>query len=147
MTKILLVEDEAKMAKLVMNDLKLEGFQVDWASDGLSGLEKAAQTAYDLVILDVMMPRMDGYGVCRALRTQGSKVPLLMLTARSQDTDKVVGFQVGADDYLTKPFSILELVARVKALLRRVPSRSEGPTAYENGIWKIDFKRQEAWKK
>jgi DNA-binding response OmpR family regulator len=145
MPKILLIEDEAKMAKLLVNDLKLEGFTVDVAADGLAGLEKASGGAWDLVILDVMLPKMDGYEVCRALRAQGQRVPILMLTAKSQDTDKIVGFQVGVDDYVTKPFNVLELLARVKALLRRTSSSEQVP-AYENGVWKVDFRRQEAWK-
>ena len=143
MPKILLIEDEPKMAKLLVNDLKLEGFSIGTASDGQTGLEKATSGSWDLVILDVMLPKMDGYEVCRALRGQGSKVPILMLTAKSQDSDKIVGFQVGADDYLTKPFNVLELVMRVKALLRRAPS-ADAVTTYEKGSWRIDFKRQEA---
>jgi DNA-binding response OmpR family regulator len=145
MPKILLVEDEAKMAKLLTNDLKLEGFTVEVAGDGATGLEKASSGSWDLVILDVMLPRMDGYEVCRALRSQGSRTPILMLTAKSQDTDKIVGFQVGADDYLTKPFNVLELIARVKALLRRTATEDTLPV-YVKGSWKIDFRRQEAWK-
>ena len=146
MPKILLIEDEAKMAKLLSNDLKLEGFAVDTAADGVTGLEKAAGESWDLVILDVMLPKMDGYEVCRNLRTRGSKVPILMLTAKSQDTDKIVGFQVGVDDYLTTPFNILELLARVKALLRRTSKGSDALPEYRNGVWRIDFLRQEAWK-
>jgi len=145
MPKILLIEDEAKMAKLLVNDLKLEGFSVETAADGQAGLEKASSGSWDLLILDVGLPKLDGYEVCRALRAQGSRVPILMLTAKSQDTDKIVGFQVGVDDYLTKPFNVLELVARVKALLRRAPSAGDVP-AYTQGAWKIDFRRQEAWK-
>jgi DNA-binding response OmpR family regulator len=146
MPKILIVEDEVKMAKLLMSDLKLEGFSVDHAADGATGLEKASTGPYDLLILDVMLPKMDGHEVCRALRAQGSRLPILMLTAKSQDMDKVVGFRVGADDYLTKPFNILELIARVKALLRRSGSGDGALAAYEKAGWKIDFRRQEAMK-
>ncbi len=145
MPKILILEDEIKMAKILANDLKLEGFTVETAPDGLIGLDKASNGAWDLLILDVGLPKMDGYEVCRALRAQGSRVPILMLTARSQDADKIVGFQVGTDDYLTKPFNVLELIARVKALLRRSPS-ADAVTSYEKGLWRIDFRRQEAWK-
>jgi DNA-binding response OmpR family regulator len=145
MTRILLVEDEAKMAKLVANDLKLEGFSVEVASDGASGLAKATGGTWDLIVLDVMLPKMDGHEVCRAIRAEGSRVPILMLTAKSQDTDKVLGFRVGADDYLTKPFSLLELVARVKALIRRAGGPQE-LSEYAQGPWRIDFRRQEAWK-
>lgn len=144
MVKILLVEDEAKMARLLAGDLKLEGYQVEVAGDGVTALEKAAGGSWDLMILDVMLPRLDGFEVCRSLRRHGSKLPILMLTARSQDTDKVVGFQVGADDYLTKPFNILELIARVKALLRRTSRGSDELPLYTNGSWRIDFLRQEA---
>ena len=143
MTRILLIEDEPKLTKLVTNDLKLEGYTVDVASDGAAGLEKVASGRWDLVILDVMLPKMDGYEVCRALRAQGSRLPILMLTAKSQDTDKVVGFQVGADDYLTKPFNVLELIARIKALLRRA-SPAQDLAEYVKGSWRIDFRRQEA---
>src|SRR5438067_1833802 len=116
MAKILLVEDESKIARLVAGDLKLEGHHVEIVGDGATAVEKATSGTWDLMILDIMLPKMDGFEVCRAIRGQGSKLPVLMLTARGQDTDKVVGFQVGADDYLTKPFNILELLARVKAL-------------------------------
>ena len=144
MAKILVVEDEPKMAKLVMSDLKLEGFSVDHAADGAAGFEKASGGGYDLVILDVMLPKMDGLEVCRMLRAQGSRLPILMLTAKSQDMDKVVGFRSGADDYLTKPFNILELIARVKALLRRAGT-AEDMAEYKRGVWRIDFRRHEAW--
>jgi DNA-binding response OmpR family regulator len=143
---ILLIEDEAKMAKLLINDLKLEGFTVEHANDGQAGLEKALGGSWALIILDVMLPKMDGYEVCRALRAQGSRTPILFLTARSQDTDKIVGFHVGADDYLTKPFNVLELIARVKALLRRSPSSPEETPDYRRGVWHIDFRRQVASK-
>lgn len=146
MPKILLIEDEAKMAKLLANDLALEGYTVETAGDGQSGLEKASSGTWDLLILDVMLPKMNGLEICRTLRAQGSKLPILMLTAKSQDMDKVEGFRLGADDYLAKPFNILELIARVKALLRRSGTASEDLSTYESGPWKIDFKRQEAWK-
>ncbi len=145
MKRILIVEDDAKMSKLLVNNLKLEGFEVNVASDGASGLEKAMQDGFDLFIFDVMLPKMTGYEICRQLRAQGISTPVLMLTAKSQDTDKVVGFNVGADDYLTKPFSILELVARLKALLRRTP-QAPSLEKYESGSWVIDFRRQEAFR-
>lgn len=144
MKRILIVEDDPKMAKLLVNNLKLEGFDVDIAPDGLLGLEKATQHAYDLLVFDVMLPKMSGYEICRQLRAQGNRVPVLMLTAKSQDTDKVVGFDVGADDYLTKPFSILELIARLKALLRR-SGQPQPISTYAHGSLAIDFRRQEAF--
>ena len=146
MPNILIVEDELKMAKLLVNDLKLEGFSVEHAADGATGLEKATSGTWDLLILDVMLPKMDGWDICRAVRAQGSRVPILMLTARSQDSDKLVGFRLGADDYLTKPFNVLELIARVKALLRRSPRAALELPEYHNDPWRIDFRRQEAWK-
>ena len=145
MKRILVVEDDPKMSKLLVNNLKLEGFDVDIAADGAAGLDKATSLAYDLFIFDVMLPKMTGYEICRQLRAQGNKVPVLMLTAKSQDTDKVVGFDVGADDYLTKPFSILELLARLKALLRR-SGQAPSISKYENGSLSIDFRRQEAFR-
>jgi DNA-binding response OmpR family regulator len=146
MAKILLVEDEAKIARLVAGDLKLEGHQVKIVGDGAAALEEASAGAWDMMILDVMLPKMDGFEVCRALRGQGSRLPILMLTARSQDTDKVVGFQVGADDYLTKPFNILELLGRVKALLRRTSRGTDVLPEYKHAPWRVDFLRHEAWK-
>ena len=146
MNRILLIEDEVKMAKILQNDLKMEGYAVEMAHDGAEGLDKALQGSWDLVILDVMLPTMDGYEVCRQLRAKQFKRPILLLTAKSQETDKLVGFQLGADDYLTKPFSVLELIARIKALIRRVPGNAEALTVYNKGPWQIDFKRQEALK-
>jgi DNA-binding response OmpR family regulator len=145
MKRILIVEDDPKMAKLLVNNLKLEDYEVDVAGDGAAGLEKATDQAYDLFIFDVMLPKMTGYELCRQLRAQGSKIPVLMLTAKSQETDKVVGFDVGADDYLTKPFSILELTARLKALLRR-SAQPASLAKYESGPYSIDFRRQEAFR-
>lgn len=144
MIRILVVEDDPKMAKLVASDLRLEGFDVETAPDGLSGLERAQSGRWDCLVLDVMMPKMNGLDVCRNLRAGGIKTPILMLTAKSQDTDKVVGFQLGADDYLTKPFSVLELVARIRALLRR--AGAQPLDAFESGPFKIDFKRMEAYR-
>jgi len=144
MSRILLVEDDPKMRQLVSSDLKLEGFVVETASDGVAGLEKAETQSWDVIILDVMLPKMSGYDVCRNLRGRQIKTPILMLTAKAQDTDKVVGFQIGADDYLTKPFSILELVARLRALIRRAGGSSATPLPeYASGPWRIQFDRQE----
>jgi len=144
MNKILVVEDEGKLARLLMNDLKLEGFDVEICGDGRQGLDKLRAQRFDLLILDVMLPGMDGFEVVRAVRGESMKIPILMLTARAQETDKVVGLQLGADDYLTKPFSVLELLARVKALLRRAGTPPATVDDYESGRWRIDFRRQEA---
>jgi DNA-binding response OmpR family regulator len=118
--RILIIEDNSDLAGLVAMHLRDLSFDVDIAEDGPSGLARAGTAVYDLIILDVMLPGMDGIEVCRRIRGQLLYVPIVMLTARSSETDRVVGLEVGADDYVTKPFSIRELLARVKAILRRV---------------------------
>src|SRR3974390_3318163 len=118
-TKILIVEDEPNMVAGLRDNFEYEGFRVNTAMDGVEGLEKALQDSPDLVILDAMMPRMSGLDVCRQLKAKRPSIPIIMLTARGQEVDKVVGLELGADDYVTKPFSIRELLARVKAVLRR----------------------------
>ncbi len=118
--KILVIEDSPDIADLLALHLSDEGYQVEVAQDGRAGLRQALEQSYDLVILDLMLPGVDGLEICRQLRSAPSYTPILMLTARSTEIDRVVGLELGADDYLTKPFSIRELVARVKALFRRV---------------------------
>jgi two-component system, OmpR family, alkaline phosphatase synthesis response regulator PhoP len=118
--KILVIEDSPDIADLLALHLGDEGYQVEVAQDGRAGLRAALEQSYDLVILDLMLPGVDGLEICRQLRAAPSYTPILMLTARSTEVDRVVGLELGADDYLTKPFSIRELVARVKALFRRV---------------------------
>lgn len=118
--KILVIEDSPDIADLLALHLGDEGYQVELDQDGRTGLRKALEQSYDLVILDLMLPEVDGLEICRQLRAAPSYTPILMLTARSTEIDRVVGLELGADDYLTKPFSIRELVARVKALFRRV---------------------------
>ena len=120
-TRILLVEDEPEMALGLRKILETNGYLVSVARHGEEGLRLARSEAPGLVLLDVMLPRMDGYQVVREMRARGDRMPVLMLTAKGQDTDKVLGLELGADDYLTKPFSIAELLARVRALLRRNP--------------------------
>lgn len=117
--RILVVEDEPALLETLAYTLGRQGYAVSTANDGLLALETARSEEPDLVILDVMLPRLDGFEICRILR-QETRIPILMLTARTEEVDKIVGLEVGADDYLTKPFSMRELVARVKALLRRV---------------------------
>jgi two-component system, OmpR family, response regulator RegX3 len=124
MASILLVEDEADIAESIALNLRDEGFEVTVARRGDEGLNHAQQQDFDLVILDLMLPGISGQDICKAVR-QRSQVPILMLTARAREVDKVVGLEIGADDYLTKPFGMLELIARVKALLRRAGARSD----------------------
>ncbi|MCE5310561.1 MAG: response regulator transcription factor [Acidobacteriales bacterium] len=141
--KILLVEDEAGLVLTLTDRLEMQGYAVESAADGAAGLEKALANSYDLIILDVMLPQMNGFEVCRKLREHGSMVPILMLTARAQLADKVHGLKTGADDYLTKPFEVMELLARLEALLRRAPQASV-PEALRFGPAEVDFKRGEA---
>ena len=130
MARILIVEDNARLAYGLRNNLEIDGHMVEVAEDGPRGLEAAVSGAPDLVILDLMLPGMDGYQVLRSLRDQGSGVPVLILTARGEEADKVMGFRLGADDYVTKPFGVLELLARVSAILRRA-ERDGGPNQVE----------------
>jgi two-component system, OmpR family, alkaline phosphatase synthesis response regulator PhoP len=123
--RVLLVEDEAGLRLTLGDRLASEGYAVDTASDGEAGLDRASDGSYDVIVLDVMLPRVNGFDVCRELRRRGIDTPILMLTARGQVVDKVVGLKLGADDYLTKPFETIELLARLEALLRR-PSTSLG---------------------
>ena len=127
---VLVVEDEPSLASTLSYNLRKNGFNVMSESDGVAGLQAARRGHPDVIVLDLMLPKMDGLEVCRRLRTE-SDVPILMLTAKSEEMDKVVGLEVGADDYLTKPFSMRELLARVKALLRRSLTRKDGDSAAE----------------
>ena len=142
--RILVVEDEYAIAVGLRDDLEADGYQVDVAADGLEG-ERAARTGpYDLVLLDLMLPKKDGFAVCRALRASGVKTPIIVLTARAHEADKVLGLELGADDYLTKPFSSRELMARVRAVLRRAGESAAGPDVFERGDLAVDFSRYEA---
>jgi DNA-binding response OmpR family regulator len=123
MSRILLVEDNLDLALGLRNNLEIDGYEVEVASDGTTGLELARTRRPDLVILDLMLPGTDGFRVLRTLRTEGFTVPILILTARGEEADKVRGLRLGADDYVTKPFGLLELLARVEALLRRLDRR------------------------
>lgn len=119
MTKVLVVEDNANLAFGLTRSLESEGYEVEAAEDGVRGFEMARSTNPDLVVLDLMLPGMDGYTILKKLRAEGKDVPVLILTARGEEADKVFGFRLGADDYVTKPFSLSELLARVQAILRR----------------------------
>ena len=143
-SRILLVEDEPGLVLTLNDRLVSEGFSVSAEKDGESGLERALSEAFDLIVLDVMLPRKNGFDVCRDLRHRGVLTPVIMLTARGQVVDKVVGLKLGADDYLTKPFEMAELLARIEALLRRAPV-SPSPVAelYQFGGVRVDFRRAE----
>ncbi len=142
--RILLVEDEPGLVLTLADRLASEGYDVESASDGEEGLAKASSGGYDLIILDVMLPRLGGFEVCRRLRQAGVDTPILMLTARTQVVDKVVGLKTGADDYVTKPFDMMELLARVEALLRRAPARTpKAAESYRFGPVEVDFRRAE----
>jgi DNA-binding response OmpR family regulator len=141
---ILVVDDEKNIVQLARLYLGNEGFNVDEAYDGKQALEKARSTNPDLIVLDIMMPEMDGLSVCKELR-KTSNVPVIILTARNDDVDKIVGLEVGADDYVTKPFNPRELVARVKAVLRRSQNSVAPNAVLEVGDIKLDPARREVW--
>lgn len=143
MPTVLIVEDDEAMSVALRDGFASEGYTVRAARDGEAALRAAREEPPDLLILDVMLPRLTGLDVCRELRAKGSAVPILMLTARGQEIDKVVGLRTGADDYVTKPFGFMELIARSEALLRRT-GRGRGPGALRLGDLEIDFKRHEA---
>jgi DNA-binding response OmpR family regulator len=119
MKKILIVEDEESMQLGLGNNLKYDGYEVDFASDGEEGIKKIQENIYNLIILDIMLPKLSGFDVCKKVRSEGIKTPIIMLTAKNEEIDKVLGLEIGADDYITKPFSLREFLARVKAALRR----------------------------
>jgi DNA-binding response OmpR family regulator len=121
MTRILVVEDEAAIAIGLKDDLEVEGYTVDVAEDGALAMDAALRTPYDLIVLDVMLPKKDEFSVCRDLRAAGVRTPIILLTARGEEADKIRGLNLGADDYVTKPFSPRELTARIQAVLRRGP--------------------------
>lgn len=126
-SRVLIVEDDRDISRLVEMHLRDAGYDVDLAYDGAAGLEQALENTYDLVILDLTLPLVEGLEICRRLRARTPYPLVLMLTARSSELDRVLGLEIGADDYLTKPFGIRELLARVKALLRRMESRGTMP--------------------
>jgi len=145
--KVLIVEDDPGILVNLKDELEYYGWTVFSAEDGGKGLSLAREKKPDLIILDLMLPDKDGYEVCRELRSEGNRTPIIMLTARTQEIDKVVGLELGADDYVTKPFSLRELMARVKAVLRRTGERAEDIETYRFGRIELDFKRYEARKK
>jgi two-component system alkaline phosphatase synthesis response regulator PhoP len=138
--KILIIEDEEDLVKGLKLNLAGEGYELTWAYDGQEGLRKALEECPDLIILDIMLPKMDGLEVCREIRQKNMNIPIIMLTAKGGEVDKVVGLEVGADDYITKPFSIRELLARVKAQLRHTKRQGKNvPELYHFGDVEVDF--------
>jgi DNA-binding response OmpR family regulator len=145
MNRILIVEDDPAMSVALRDGFEFEKYAVEMATDGEEGLRMAGLGAHDLMILDVMLPRKSGLDVCKELRRNGSSTPIIMLTARGQEIDKIVGLKLGADDYVTKPFSFMELLARVEAVLRRV-ARKDVAEEYAFGDIKLDFRTYQATK-
>ena len=141
MARILVVEDEANIALALEDDLKKEGYDVEIVGDGDRACSRALETAFDLILLDVMLPHKDGFDVCRDLRRARVRTPILMLTAKTQEAEKILGLEMGADDYVTKPYSPRELRARIKALLRR--AADELPEVFRFGDVEVDFARYE----
>ncbi len=150
MAAILIVEDELNMVIGLKDNFELEGFEVDVANNGEEGLKKIFEGKYDLIVLDVMLPLLSGFDVCKAVRKKGINIPIILLTARGEEIDRVLGLELGADDYVTKPFSIRELIARIKAVLRRI-EKSEESTIKDKfvniGKLRINFATYNAFNK
>jgi DNA-binding response OmpR family regulator len=146
MARILIVEDEPTIALGLQDDLQLEGHVTELTPDGASAEKAALERRHDLILLDIMLPLKDGFAVCRAVRAAGVRTPIILLTARGQEIDKVLGLEMGADDYVTKPFSPRELVARINAVLRRANEVPLGPLVVHVGDLMLDFGRFEAFR-
>ncbi|MFH0989395.1 MAG: response regulator transcription factor [bacterium] len=145
MKKILVIEDEPAMRRGLKHNLELEGYEVRTIADGEAGLRSIVSQPFDLAILDIMLPRMSGFDLCKAARAQGVKIPILMLTAKGEEVDKIIGLELGADDYVIKPFSLRELLARVKALIRRSEGTfSADPERVSLGSVEINFREYTA---
>lgn len=149
MKKILVIEDEPNIRELILYNLKTNGYQGLAAEDGIMGITMVHREKPDLILLDIMLPGKDGYAICRELREEGNNTPIIMITAKTEEIDKVMGLDYGADDYISKPFGIREMMARIKAVLRRYDSFPEEKTAKEDIIsideLKIDVARHEVW--
>ena len=146
MRRVLIIEDDQMMAIALREGLESEGYEAETAYNGAAGLHLAERKDFDLVILDLMLPEMSGFDVCKKLRKAGDDVPLIMLTARSLEVEKVQGLKLGADDYITKPFSLMELIARIEAVLRRATRQFEALERYRFGDVSLDFKQYLATK-
>jgi DNA-binding response OmpR family regulator len=143
MKKILIIEDELNMVNGLKDNLEFEGFEVETAMEGRSGLQKILQCRYDLILLDIMLPEVSGFDICKVARKEGINTPIILLTSKGEEIDKVLGLELGADDYITKPFSLRELLARIKAILRRSPigqEKSVEPDFICFGNIKVNFK-------
>ena len=147
MARILVVEDEPAIALGLEDDLKLEGYQVEAVTDGATACTRAREGHFDLILLDVLLPEKDGFTVCRELRAGGVRTPVIMLTAKGQEIDKVLGLELGADDYVTKPFSPRELLARIRAVLRRAAEPPPLVQTYQFGDVTVDFGKFEGTRK
>lgn len=145
MIKILIVEDEPNMRMGLRDNLEFEGYEVDLASDGEEGLEKATTEKYSLILLDVMLPKVSGFEICKQARAKGVKTPIILITAKGEEIDKVLGLELGADDYVTKPFSLRELLARIKAVLRRGTGETEPEDEADIGLLHVNFKTYSAF--
>lgn len=146
MKKILIIEDELNMVKGLKDNLEFEGFETDYAMDGRTGLQKILQCNSDLVLLDVMLPEISGFDICKTARKEGVTTPIILLTARGEEIDKVLGLEFGADDYITKPFSLRELLARIKAILRRSSTEeNNGQDFLAIGNLKVNFRNYVAF--
>ena len=147
-TKILVVDDEPAMREGLSDNLVFEGYEVTTARDGQTALSAIKQEVFDLMILDVMMPNMSGFDVCKLLRKENNHMPIILLTAKGEEIDRVLGLEFGADDYIAKPFSLRELLARIKAILRRTRLYADGNSSdqlQQIGLVKVDFEKYEAW--
>jgi len=145
--KILIVEDDPGILLSLKDEFESEGYEISAAEDGEKGFKMAKQQKPDLIILDIMLPFQDGYEVCKRLRMEGDTTPIIMLTVKDKEIDRVLGLELGADDYVTKPFSLRELMARVKSVLRRTEERTKDLATYGFGQVELDFKKYEAKKK
>lgn len=141
MTRILVVEDEPGIALGLEDDLKLEGYEVEVVGDGETACSRNKEEIFDLILLDIMLPGKDGFEVCREIRRSGDKTPIILLTAKTQEAEKILGLELGADDYITKPFSPMELCARIKAVLRR--TQGDAMEVFRFGSFEVDFSRIE----
>jgi DNA-binding response OmpR family regulator len=145
MPKILIVDDEPNMIIGLKDNLEFEGYEVHSADNGEDGLQKIINNNYDVVVLDVMMPKMHGFDVCKKVRERGIKTPIILLTAKGEEVDKIIGLEIGADDYVTKPFSLRELLARIKAVLRRTENFESASSVIKIGRLEVQFETYNAF--